>query len=141
MIGIQVPFNFCKPFLAINPKEFWHKWHKTLGDWLNDYFFKPIFKELTTRKVFTAIQRQSLALFLTFLLMGFWNGFELHYIVSGALFGIYSVVHNYYSYLCKKNQREVLFINFSEKSIKWLSIFMLFNAVAFSIYIFSGHLL
>lgn len=140
MLGIQVPYNFDKPFLATNPREFWQKWHKTLGDWLNDYFFKPIFKELTTKKVFKPIQRQSLALFLTFQLMGFWNGFELHYIVSGGLFGLYSVVHNYYSYLCKKNQREVLFGKASPTLVKWLSIFILFQAVAFSIYIFSGKL-
>ena len=140
MIGIQVPFNFDKPFLARNPREFWQKWHKTLGDWLNDYFFKPIFKDLTTRKVFQPIQRQSIALFITFLLMGFWNGFELKYVISGAFFGIYSVVHNYYSYLCKKNKKEMLFINANENTIKWLSIVILFNFVSFSIYIFSGNL-
>jgi membrane protein involved in D-alanine export len=140
MLGIQVPFNFDKPFLARNPREFWQKWHKTLGDWLNDYFFKPIFKELTSRKVLKPIQRQSIALFITFLLMGFWNGFELKYIISGALFGIYSVIHNYYSYLCKKNKKEMLFKNANENTIKWLSIVILFNFVSFSIYIFSGNL-
>lgn len=140
-IGIQVPYNFDKPFFAVNPKFFWQRWHKTLGDWLNDYFFKPIFKELTMKKLFSPIQRQSLALYLTFQLMGFWNGFEAHYIISGGLFGLYSVIHNYYSYMCKKNQREVLFKNLSPLTIKYLSIIILFNFVAFSIYIFSGHLM
>ncbi|MES2589838.1 MAG: MBOAT family O-acyltransferase [Bacteroidota bacterium] len=140
MLGIQVPFNFDKPFLAQNPKEFWHHWHKTLGDWLNDYFFKPIFKDLTTRKVFTSIQRQSLALFLTFTLMGFWNGFEIHYILSGVLFGIYSMGHNYYAYLCKKNGKDVVFGKLNSTAIKYISIFLMFNSVAFAIYIFSGKL-
>jgi membrane protein involved in D-alanine export len=139
-LGIQVPFNFDKPFLAKNPKEFWHHWHKSLGDWLNDYFFKPIFKTLTSNKVFNSIQRQGLALFLTFTLMGFWNGFELHFIVSGMLFGCYSVIHNYYSYQCKKNGRDVLFGGMNSTFVKYLSIFILFNSVAFSIYIFSGKL-
>ena len=140
LLGIQVPFNFNKPFLAQNPKEFWYRWHKTLGDWLNDYFFKPIFKELTTRKIFTSIQRQSIALFLTFTLMGFWNGFEIHFILSGVLFGIYSMVHNYYAYLCKKNGKDVLFGTLNASQVKYISIFILFNVVAFSIYIFSGKL-
>lgn len=140
MLGIQVPYNFDKPFLALNPKEFWHRWHKTLGDWLNDYFFKPIFKELTTRKIFTSIQRQSLALFLTFTLMGFWNGFELHYIVSGMLFGLYSMGHNYYAYLCKKNAKDVLFGKLNTQVVKYISLFLMFNSVAFAIYIFSGKL-
>jgi membrane protein involved in D-alanine export len=138
MMGIKVPINFDKPFIAINPKDFWKRWHITLGDWLNDYFFKPIFKELTTKKKFKPIQRQNLALFLTFAVMGFWNGFEFHFILSGMLFGLYSVVHNYYVYLCKKNGKDVLFGNLSPKAIRFLSIFIMFNLVAVSIYIFSG---
>ncbi len=140
-MGIDVPFNFDKPFLALNPKEFWRKWHKTLGDWLNDYFFKPIFKYLTTKKWGTSIQRQSIALFMTFTLMGFWNGFEKHYILSGMLFGLYSVIHNYYFYLCKKNQRDVLFGSLSIKWVEYISIFIMFNAMAFAIYVFSGNLI
>lgn len=139
-IGIDVPYNFDKPFLAVNPKEFWKKWHKTLGDWLNDYFFKPVFKELTSKKVLKPIQRQNVALFLTFTVMGFWNGFELHFIVSGMLFGCYSVIHNYYVYLCKKNGKDVIFGSLNTKTIERISIFILFNAVAVAIYVFSGRL-
>ncbi len=139
-LGIDVPYNFDKPFLAVNPKEFWKKWHKTLGDWLNDYFFKPIFKYLTTKKYKTSITRQNIALMLTFTLMGFWNGFQLHYIVSGMLFGLYSVIHNYYVYKCKRTKKDVVFGNLNPKIVKIISIFIMFNAVAFAIYIFSGKL-
>jgi len=139
-LGIDVPYNFDKPFLAVNPKEFWKKWHKTLGDWLNDYFFKPIFKYLTTKKYKTSITRQNIALMLTFTLMGFWNGFELHYIVSGMLFGLYSVIHNYYVYKCKRTKKDVVFGDMNSKMVRIISIFIMFNAVAFAIYIFSGKL-
>ena len=138
MMGIRTPINFNKPFLAVNPKDFWKRWHATLGDWLNDYFFKPIFKELTTKKKFKPIQRQNLALFLTFTLMGFWNGFELHYILSGMLFGLFSITHNYYIYLCKKKGKDVFFGKIHPKMIQLISIFLMFNSVAFAIYLFSG---
>lgn len=138
MMGIHVPVNFDQPFLAVNPKDFWKRWHITLGDWLNDYFFKPIFKELTSKKKFKPIQRQNLALFLTFSLMGFWNGFELHFILSGMLFGLYSVIHNYYIYLCKKNGKDVFFGKLPPVAVRILSIVIMFNAVAVAIYIFSG---
>ena len=140
-LGVDVPFNFDKPFLAVNPKEFWKRWHKTLGDWLGDYFFKPIFKDLTSRKIFESIQRQNIALFLTFTLMGFWNGFEIHYILSGMLFGLYSVIHNYYIYKCKKTKKDVVFGNLNPTYIRFISIFLMFNAVAFAIYIFSGQII
>jgi len=139
-LGIDVPFNFDKPFLAVNPKEFWKKWHKTLGDWLNDYFFKPIFKFLTSKKYKTSITRQNIALMLTFTLMGFWNGFELHYIVSGMLFGLYSVIHNYYVYKCKRTKKDMVFGSMNPKMVRIISIVIMFNAVAFAIYIFSGKL-
>jgi membrane protein involved in D-alanine export len=141
LLGVDVPYNFDKPFSAVNPKEFWKKWHKTLGDWLGDYFFKPIFKDLTSRKIFESIQRQNIALFLTFTLMGFWNGFEFHYILSGMLFGFYSVIHNYYIYTCKKAKKDVLFGNLNTLYVRLISIFLMFNAVAFSIYIFSGKII
>ncbi len=138
MMGILTPINFDKPFLSINPKDFWRRWHITLGSWLNDYFFKPIFKELTSKKVFKPIQRQNISLFLTFTLMGFWNGFELHYIISGMLFGIFSVIHNYYVYLCKKSGKDVFFKNAKPQLVRFISIFLMFNSVAIAIYIFSG---
>jgi membrane protein involved in D-alanine export len=140
-LGVNVPINFDKPFTSVNPKEFWKKWHKSLGDWLGDYFFKPIFKDLSSRKVFTSIVRQNIALFLTFTLMGFWNGFELHYVLSGMVFGCYSVIHNYYLYRCKKAKKDIFFGSMSPTIVRFLSIFMMFNAVAFAIYIFSGNLL
>ena len=139
-IGVSLPFNFNQPFLAVNPKEFWQRWHKSLGDWLNDYFFKPIFKDFTTKQKFKPITRQNLALLSTFTLMGFWNGFEPHYIVSGVLFGVYSIVHNYYVYLCKKNKKDVFFGTLNPKIVNLISIVFMFNAVALSIYIFSGKL-
>ncbi|NQY67867.1 MAG: D-alanyl transfer protein [Flavobacteriales bacterium] len=141
MIGIEVPINFNNPFIAVNPKDFWKRWHKSLGDWLGDYFFKPIFKNLVTRKLFNSIQRQNIALFSTFLLMGFWNGFERHYILSGILFACYSVIHNYYDYLSKKNKRDVIFGKINPKITKAISIFIMFNSIAFAIYIFSGKIL
>ncbi|MFK8046221.1 MAG: MBOAT family O-acyltransferase [Crocinitomicaceae bacterium] len=141
LIGIHVPINFDKPFTAVNPKEFWKRWHKSLGDWLNDYFFKPIFKDLTSRGIFKSITRQNIALMLTFTLMGFWNGFEKHYILSGMLFGLYSVIHNYYVYRCKKTKKDVIFGKLKPTAVKVLSIFIMFNAVTFAIYIFSGNLI
>ena len=140
-LGIDVPYNFDRPFLALNPKEFWKKWHKSLGDWLNDYFFKPIFMYLTTNKILASIQRQNMALFSTFTLMGFWNGFELHYIVSGMLFGAYAVIHNYYVYRCKQSKRDVFFGKMGASMVKHISILLMFNSVAFAIYIFSGKLI
>ncbi|MCX6272399.1 MAG: D-alanyl transfer protein [Bacteroidetes bacterium] len=140
MSGIDVPQNFKFPFLARNPQDFWRRFHITLGDWLKDYFFKPFYLFLSGKKVFQPypLLRQNIALFFTFTLMGCWNGFKLWFILSGMLFGIYSLTYNSYQYHSKKKRRDVVFGKMNDKYVKWISIIIMFNLAAFSIYIFSG---
>jgi membrane protein involved in D-alanine export len=140
MMGMKVPVNFTNPFVARNPQEFWRSFHISLGDWLKDYFFSPLYLFFSRKKKLKAypLLRQNLSLFLTFLLMGCWNGFSKNFILSGALFGLYSAVHNTYTVQCKKQGRDIIFSRLSETSTKIISIFILFNLVAFALYIFSG---
>jgi membrane protein involved in D-alanine export len=143
LMGIYVPPNFNKPFLSRNPQQFWRSFHITLGDWLNDYFFKPLYKWISKKKQFKTfpLLRQNFALFSTFTLMGCWNGFQLHFIVSGMLFGLYSVVHNSYIYYShRKFGYDFIFRSLPDPIVKWVSIVLLFHFAAFSIYIFSGKL-
>ena len=100
MIGINIPINFNKPYLAENPQAFWRRFHITLGAWLTDYFFKPIYKYLHQFHILKGrrLLIQNMAIIATFLLMGMWNGLEFHYIFSGFLFGFYSAIHNSYVY-------------------------------------------
>lgn len=145
MMGIDLPINFYLPFIARNPSDFWKRFHKSLGDWLSDYFFKPFYLYFSRKKSLKPypLFRQNIALFATFLLMGCWNGFKWQYIISGMLFGIYSVVYNSYNHLCKKNGRDIVFGKMNPTVVTWISIFITFHLAAFSIYIFSGrsHLL
>lgn len=139
MLGIMVPANFNKPFLSVNPQDFWRRWHITLGDWLRDYFFKPIYKELTSMPSLRTwpLLRQNVSLFLTFGLMGCWNGLELKYITSGCVLGFYSAVHNSYNHYSKKHRKDILgeLPNWLSKTI---SIALMLFFFSFALYIFSG---
>ena len=140
LLGFRIPDNFNNPFLAINPPDYWRRWHITLSEWLKDYFFTPFYKFLSERKSLKPypISRQNLALFLTFVVMGYWNGFTNHFVVSGILFGLYSVVYNTYNIQCKKKKRDIIFGNLNPTVVKAISIFIMFNITAFAIYLFSG---
>jgi len=140
MMGITVPENFIKPFLARNPKQFWQSFHKTLGAWLKDYFFMPFYKYFKSTNLLRKLPLtcQNISLFITFFLMGCWNGLAIHFIISGALFGIYSVIHNTYGYLCKVKGYDIIFGRLPDFYTRILSSFIMFNIVAFSIHIFSG---
>lgn len=142
MMGINVPVNFTNPFVAQNPQDFWKRFHISLGDWLKDYFFTPLYMFFTRKKSLKQypIIRQNISLTLTFLLMGCWNGFQKHYVVSGLLFGLYSAVHNTYVMQCRKQNRDIVFGKLNETFVKYISIIITFNLVAFSLYIFSGKL-
>jgi membrane protein involved in D-alanine export len=140
LFGIAVPENFNAPYLAVNPQDFWRRWHITLSDWLRDYFFRPYYKWISGFKRLKdhPLLKQNTGLFLTFLLMGLWNGFQGIYIISGSIFGLYSVVHNTYIVQCRKKQRDVVFGNMDPAAVKWISIFLMFNLSCFALYIFSG---
>lgn len=140
MMGINVPVNFTNPFLAVNPQDFWRRFHISLGEWLKDYFFTPLYMFLTRKKSLKKfpVLRQNIALIMTFLLMGCWNGFKLNYILSGTLLGIFSAVHNTYVIQCKKKGKDVVFGNMNPIMIKIISIILVFNTFAFALYIFSG---
>lgn len=140
MMGMNVPVNFTNPFVAVNPQDFWRRFHISLGDWLKDYFFTPLYLFFTRKKSLKKYPatRQNMALIFTFLLMGCWNGFKFNYILSGFLFGIFAAVHNTYIIQCKKKGRDVFFGNMAPLKVKIISVFIMFNIVAFAMYIFSG---
>lgn len=139
MIGIFTPMNFNHPYLAPNPQDFWRRFHITLGTWLTDYFFKPLykylhkFKYLKNRKLFI----QNIAIICTFLLMGMWNGLTWYFIFSGFLFGIYSSIHNAYVLYVKKGGYDY-FTFFPEIISINLKRFLMINAAVFALYFFSG---
>lgn len=143
LVGINVPFNFNAPFLAVNPPDFWQRWHASLTNWLTDYLFKPFYKWLNSfQKLKKApLTKQNLAIFLTLFTMGCWNGFEPNFIWSGIIYGAYSVIHNIYQYKCRVNDRDVAFGNMSPVAIKYISIFIMFNLACFALYVFSGRLI
>ncbi|MCQ2080844.1 MAG: MBOAT family protein [Lachnospiraceae bacterium] len=41
-LGVNVTENFMRPFFSKNIKEYWNRWHITMGSWFTDYIFYPI---------------------------------------------------------------------------------------------------
>lgn len=41
-MGIEVTENFRRPYFSKNIKEYWKRWHITMGTWFTDYIFYPI---------------------------------------------------------------------------------------------------
>jgi D-alanine transfer protein dltB len=50
VLGIQTPMNFNKPFLSIDIKDFWTRWHITLSTWLRDFVFSRVLMQVIRKK-------------------------------------------------------------------------------------------
>ena len=134
ILGIKTPMNFNKPFLSIDIKDFWNRWHITLSTWLRDFVFSRVFMEATKKKRFK--KRLNIAMYaymVNMLLMGFWHGLTISYIVYGAYHGILMAGFEYYqkkSKFYKENKNKAWY-----KVCSW---FITINLVIFGLYIFSG---
>ena len=134
ILGIRTPMNFDKPFLSIDIKDFWNRWHITLSTWLRDFVFSRVFMEATKKKRFNKrLTTAMYAYMVNMLLMGFWHGLTISYIVYGFYHGILMAGFEYYqkkSKFYKKNKNETWY--------KVLSWFVTINLVIIGLYIFSG---
>lgn len=81
MLGFSLSENFDAPYLSQSVKEFWRRWHITLGDWLKDYVYIPLGgnRRGAVRKWFNLI--------VTFLVSGLWHGLE--YLIWGLFHGVF----------------------------------------------------
>jgi D-alanyl-lipoteichoic acid acyltransferase DltB (MBOAT superfamily) len=87
MFGIELPWNFDRPYRAANPSEFWRRWHVTLSSWLRDYLYIPLGGN---RK---GELRRDVNLMATMGLGGLWHGASLNFVVWGLWHGMLLFVH------------------------------------------------
>ena len=80
MLGIRMSENFDSPYFSQTVREFWRRWHITLGAWLRDYIYIPLggSRKGAFRKACNTI--------LTFLASGLWHG--VNYLFWGVLHGL-----------------------------------------------------
>ena len=94
--GIKLKENFKHPFTSKSTKEYWNRWHITMGSWFTDYVFYPlsVCKPMQSiskksRKVFgNAIGKRIpvyIATIVTWFLTGLWHGAAWNFIVWGLL--------------------------------------------------------
>ena len=134
ILGIQTPMNFNKPFLSVDIKDFWTRWHITLSTWLRDFVFSRVLMQVIRKKWFkNRLHNATYAYMVNMLVMGFWHGLSASYIVYGfyhgvlmAGFEVYQKKSNFY----KKNK--------NQKWYKLLSWFVTMNLVMIGFFIFSG---
>ncbi len=93
-LGIRLTENFERPYFSRSLKEFWRRWHITMGTWFRDYIFYPLSVSKPMQK-FTRFSRSHfgemvgrrlpvyLASFTVWFATGIWHGASWNFVVWG----------------------------------------------------------
>ncbi|AMD45618.1 membrane-bound O-acyltransferase [Bordetella holmesii] len=138
LFGFVLPTNFRNPLASANPQDFWRRWHISLSEWLRDVVFMPIYKALAKTAFFGRhrLAAQNVGIFATLLAMGIWNGLTWHYVVSGLMFGSYSVGHNLL--INAARSRPPLAAWLAHAWVKFAGRVITLILAALALYVFSG---
>lgn len=135
ILGIELMYNFDRPYFSKSIKEFWRRWHISLSSWLRDYVYIPLggSRCSVTRKYFNIM--------VTFLASGLWHGANWTYVLWGALHGLYQVIGDIKDRLIPK--RDNLIINSFRMIITFILvvfawIFFRANTISDCFYIISN---
>ena len=86
-LGFELMLNFNLPYFAMNPADFWRRWHISLSTWLRDYLYIPLggnkHGPLRTYR----------NLMLTMTLGGLWHGAAWNFILWGIYHGTLLAFH------------------------------------------------
>lgn len=77
MLGFSLPENFNMPYVAKSVREFYRRWHITLGRWFKNYVYIPLggSKKGILRTIFN--------LFVVWVLTSFWHGGSINFLIWG----------------------------------------------------------
>jgi alginate O-acetyltransferase complex protein AlgI len=87
LMGFELMVNFRLPYFALNPTDFWQRWHISLSSWLRDYLYislggNRLGKWETYRN-----------LMLTMLLGGLWHGAAWNFVIWGGFHGAILIIY------------------------------------------------
>jgi alginate O-acetyltransferase complex protein AlgI len=87
LFGLRIPQNFNSPYKALDPSDFWRRWHISLSSCLRDYVYIPLGGNRRGE------WRAYCNLLFTMLVGGLWHGASWTFVVWGAYHGLLLAVH------------------------------------------------
>lgn len=139
LLGIAQPDNFNCPFLSLDMKDFWARWHISLSTYLRDYVYTRFCMAALRGKWFKGRRTSSyIGYFITMLLMGAWHGLTPAYLIYGAYHGALMCLNDVLDTRSKGFKKLKKSKNIAVRSALIVLTFHLFS---FGLLIFSGRLI
>ncbi len=82
MVGLLLPENFRRPYIATDLRDFWRRWHISLSKFLRDYLYIPLGGSRA------GYPRYLLATMVTMGLCGLWHGAGWTFVAWGLWHGV-----------------------------------------------------
>ena len=83
--GISLTQNFLSPYTALNIREFWSRWHRTLSLWFRDYIYFPMGGGRG--------RSWGINILVVFVISGIWHGAGWNFILWGLFHGCMLVLY------------------------------------------------
>lgn len=137
LLGIQMPENFNQPFLSVDMKDFWSRWHISLSTWLRDYLYSRFVMKSLKQKRFSNPRTASyLGYVLNMIAMGAWHGLQLQYLLYGVYHSALMCLNEVLDLHCKS------FRSFKTHGAgQVVCVLVTFHLFSFGLLIFSGRLI
>lgn len=94
MFGFHFLENFDYPYISKNIREFWRRWHMSLGQWFRDYVYIPLGGSRCKET------RVCVNYIIVFFLTGLWHGASWNFVVWGLWYALFILLERI---LGKKN--------------------------------------
>ena len=88
LFGYELPENFRYPYAAGSLKEFWRRWHISLGRFFRDYVYIPLGGNRKGKA------RWAAGILAVWLLTGLWHGISLNFVIWGLAHGVLLLAEN-----------------------------------------------
>ncbi|SDR51462.1 D-alanyl-lipoteichoic acid acyltransferase DltB, MBOAT superfamily [Rhizobiales bacterium GAS191] len=93
MFGLLLPENFRRPYLAVDLRDFWRRWHISLSSFIRDYLYIPLggSRRGVVRYVIATLGAMGLC--------GLWHGAGWTYVAWGLWHGVGLIICHAYGWL------------------------------------------
>ena len=116
MMNISLPHNFDSPYRSLSIREFWRRWHITLGQFLAEYVYIPLGGNRKGKL------RRALNTLILFFLSGLWHGAAWNFVLWGLCHGIVIALEDLFEGPLKKLEQSK-----PGHFIRWLGAFIIIN--------------
>ena len=90
VLGIHLMTNFRQPYFAVSVRDFWSRWHVSLGSWFRDYLYFPLGG---SRK---GPRRKAINTMIVYTVSGLWHGAAMKYVLWGMMNGALQVIEGFF---------------------------------------------